>query len=101
MPLPSSLQSALSSDGPMVRFDAYHLPFADIPLPNNFATVYDASSPTHRRVNASILGGTTSWEQSTRASLDSLSGERNTCCTAERAGPGVRRGPGGPPYGRR
>lgn len=73
-PLPSSLGDSLSGSGPVVRFDAYHQPFPDIPLPNDFATVYDASSPTHRRLNASILDGTTAWERATRAELDKLSG---------------------------
>lgn len=60
--------------GPVVRFDVFHKPFADIPLPNDFATRYDPSSPTQRRLNASILAGPTVWEQATREELDKLSG---------------------------
>lgn len=71
---PSFLGVATAGKGPVVRFDVFHKPFPEIPLPNDFATRYDASSPTGRRLNASIVGGTTAWEQATRAELDKLSG---------------------------
>ena len=71
---PASLGRAQPGTGPMVRFDAFHKPFAEIPLPNDFATRYDATSPTLRRLNASVLAGPTAWEQATRAQLDALSG---------------------------
>ncbi len=60
--------------GPVVAFDVYQRPFANIPLPNDFATRFDPGSPTLRRLNASILAGHTQWEQATRAELDRLSG---------------------------
>lgn len=71
---PNYLAMSMDGSGPVVRFDVFHKPFADIPLPNDFATRYDASSPTGRRLNASVLAGPTAWEQATRAELDKLSG---------------------------
>jgi hypothetical protein len=71
---PTVLGSAPPGNGPMVRFDVFHKPFPEIPLPNDFATRYDATSPTGRRLNASILAARTRWEQATRAELDKLSG---------------------------
>jgi hypothetical protein len=71
---PSFLGETTPGTGPMVRFDVFHKPFADIPLPNDFATMYDPTSPTGRRLNASVLAGPTKWEQATRAELDKLSG---------------------------
>ncbi len=64
----------LGPDVPQVKFDVYHRPFPEIPLPNDFATRYDETSPTRRRLNASIVVGTTKWERATRAELDELSG---------------------------
>lgn len=57
----------------MVKFDSTHRPLPEIPLPNDFATRYDATSPTGRRINASLVAPTV-WEQKTRANLDQLSG---------------------------
>jgi len=71
---PGLLAPSHAGSGPTVRFDVFHKPFAEIPLPNDFATRYDASSPTGRRLNASILAGPTAWEQATREELDKLSG---------------------------
>lgn len=73
---PETLGTAgpLDAATPVVKFDVYHRPFPEIPLPNDFATRYDASSPTHRRLNASIIAGETEWERATRAELDKLSG---------------------------
>lgn len=71
---PTFLAPADEGPGPMVKFDVYHKPFPEIPLPNDFATRFDPSSPTLRRLNASILAGPTRWEQETRAELDRLSG---------------------------
>ena len=72
--VPIYLAPAIDGIGPMVRFDVFHKPFAEIPIPNDFATRYDATSPTGRRLNASVLAGPTAWEQATRAELDKLSG---------------------------
>ena len=71
---PSYLGLAAPGTGPMVRFDVFHKPFPEIPLPNDFATRFDATSPTQRRLNASVLAGPAKWEQATRAQLDRLSG---------------------------
>ncbi len=60
--------------GPQVKFDVFHLPLPEIPLPNDFATRFDASSPTMRRLNASIEAAPTKWEQATRRDLDKLTG---------------------------
>ncbi len=73
-PGPSALRPADPGTGPMVNFDVNHLPFPEIPLPNNFATRYDATSPTGRRLNVSVAAGTTDWERSTRSDLNDLSG---------------------------
>ena len=71
---PTGLGPAAPGTGPQVRFDVRHLPFPEIPLPNNFATRYDATSPTGLRLNASVLAGTTDWERATRRELDKLTG---------------------------
>jgi hypothetical protein len=59
--------------GAKVKFDVFHRPLPEIPLPNDFATRFDATSPTKRRVNASMLAPTV-WEAKTRAALDALDG---------------------------
>lgn len=59
--------------GARVKFDIAHKPLPDIPFPNDFATRYDASSPTKRRINAS-LEAVTEWEKAARADVDSLDG---------------------------
>ena len=59
--------------GPAVTFDPFHRPLPEIPLPNDFATRFDALSPTKRRINASMVAPTV-WEQRTRAGLDELDG---------------------------
>jgi hypothetical protein len=59
--------------GAKVKFDIAHRPLPDIPFPNDFATRYDASSPTKRRINASMVADT-EWEKAARASVDQLDG---------------------------
>lgn len=56
-----------------VKFDFEHLPLPEIPLPNDVATVYDASSPTLRRINASMIAPT-GFERGTRELTDKLDG---------------------------
>ena len=73
-PVPEALRAADKGPGPVVKFDVFHTPLPEIPLPNDFATRYDATSPTHLRLNASILEARTKWEQATRRELDKLSG---------------------------
>jgi hypothetical protein len=71
---PAYLAPTPPGDGPTVQFDVYKKPFPEIPLPNDFATRYDPTSPTKRRLNASIFVAPTKWEQATRKELDKLSG---------------------------
>ena len=47
-----------SGDGPRPVFDFDHKPFAEIPFPNNLATIYDDSMPTGRRINISKIAPT-------------------------------------------
>ncbi len=56
-----------------VKMDFFHRPFPEIPLPNDIATRFDASSATLRRVNASMIAPTT-YESHTRELLDKLDG---------------------------
>ena len=58
----------------MVRFDVMARPLPEIPLPNDFASRFDSTSPTLHRVNASIEQAPTQWEKRTRAGLDQMSG---------------------------
>ncbi|GMU62242.1 MAG: hypothetical protein AMXMBFR34_40050 [Myxococcaceae bacterium] len=69
----SGLMKTSEGTGAEVRFDVYHRPLPEIPLPNDFATRFDATSPTKRRVNASMLAAT-KWERATREVLDQLDG---------------------------
>lgn len=59
--------------GTTVKMDFYHEPLPEIALPNDVATRYDETSPTHRRVNASMLAPTR-FEARTRELLDRLDG---------------------------
>jgi hypothetical protein len=72
-PEASGLAPTPGGTGAAVKFDVFHRPLPEIPLPNDFATRFDATSPTKRRLNASMLAPTT-WEQKTRASLDAMDG---------------------------
>lgn len=56
-----------------VRMDLFHRPLPDLPLPNDLATRYDASSATGRRVNASMVAPT-QFESHVRAKIDQLDG---------------------------
>jgi hypothetical protein len=71
---PAPLQVAATGPGPVVKFDVFKKPFPEVPLPNDFATRFDATSPTNRRLNASIMQANTRWERATRAELDKLTG---------------------------
>ncbi len=73
-PAPEALKAADPGPGPTVKFDVFHTPLPDVPLPNDFASRFDALSPTKKRLNASIEIAPTQWEQQTRAGLDALSG---------------------------
>ncbi len=72
-PEPAGLRLTDEGTGARVRFDLEARPLPDIPLPNDFATRFDPSSPTGHRVNAS-LSASTEWEKATRRTLDQLDG---------------------------
>lgn len=69
----SGLMKTAPGTGAEVKFDVFHRPLPEIPLPNDFATRFDASSPTKKRINASMLAPT-KWEKATREVLDQLDG---------------------------
>lgn len=56
-----------------VRLDFAHRPLPEIPLPNDLATRFDATSATRRRINASMVAPT-SFERLTRQKADLLDG---------------------------
>lgn len=56
-----------------VKMDFLHKPLPEIPLPNDVATRYDATSPTGRRVNASMVAPT-QLERRVREKIDQLDG---------------------------
>ncbi len=70
---PTGLARTEAGQGAKIRFDTFHRPLPDIPLPNDIATRFDASSPTLRRVNASLVAPT-EWETKTRQGLDAIDG---------------------------
>lgn len=72
---PEGRGMALTEDGPgaKVKFDVFHRPLPDIPLPNDFASRFDATSFTKKRLNASQVAPT-EWESKTRTELDALDG---------------------------
>lgn len=56
-----------------VVMDFFHQPDPLIPLPNDLATRYDATSPTGRRLNASVIASS-EYESRTRELIDQLDG---------------------------
>lgn len=82
--LPLTLLVACQAPGPeglarakpaavTVKWDIFHKPLPEIPLPNDIATRFDATSPTGRRVNASLIAPTL-LEQRVRRLADQLDG---------------------------
>jgi hypothetical protein len=67
------LRLADPGTGAQVHWDVTARPLPEIPLPNDVATVYDPTSPTGLRINASQVA-TTQWETSVRKELDKLDG---------------------------
>lgn len=61
------------SAGTTVKMDFFSKPLPDIALPNDIATRHDPTSPTGRRVNASMVTPT-AFESRTRELLDRLDG---------------------------
>ena len=70
---PEGLAPTPPGSGPAVIFDLDFRPFPEIPLPNDLATRPDPSSPTGRRVNASMIGPT-EVESFFRERMDRLTG---------------------------
>ncbi len=56
-----------------VKLDFEHRPLPDVPLPNDLATRFDATSPTGRRINASVVAPT-HFERLVRRRIDTLDG---------------------------
>ena len=71
--LPEGWQATPAGDGPRVTWDLDHEPLPDLPLPNDFATFPDPSTPTGRRLNVSLVAPT-AFEAHTRRSFDTLDG---------------------------
>ena len=71
-PEPEGLWPAKPADT-TVKMDFFHKPLPDIALPNDVATRFDPSSPTGRRINASLVTPTR-FESTTRQLIDGLDG---------------------------
>lgn len=56
-----------------VKMDLFHRPLPEIPLPNDVATRFDATSPTGLRINASLVAPT-QFEARVRELIDQLDG---------------------------
>lgn len=69
---PEGIMPSIAADT-TVKLDFAHRPLPDIPLPNDIATRFDPSSPTGRRVNASMVAPTT-FETRVRTLADTLDG---------------------------
>jgi hypothetical protein len=70
---PEGLVVGQETAGPRVVFDLDARPLPEIPFPNDLATRPDATSPTGRRLNLSLLGPTL-LESTVRAKADRLDG---------------------------
>lgn len=69
----NGLRETPDGNGPVVNWDVYARPLPEIPFPNDIATWPDPTSPTGRRVNASMVGPT-EWESLIRRQIDRLDG---------------------------
>lgn len=70
---PGGLMQTPPGSGPEVVFDLDARPYPEMPFPCDLATRPDATSPTGRRINVSLLAPTR-LEQSVREKLDRLDG---------------------------
>jgi hypothetical protein len=70
---PEGLRPTPAGTGARVKFDLLAKPLPEIPLPNNLATLPDATSPTGRRVNVGLVA-TTDAETKIRRKVDQLDG---------------------------
>ncbi|MDH5491756.1 MAG: hypothetical protein OEY14_07375 [Myxococcales bacterium] len=71
--LPEGFGAPVPGAGPIVRWDVNAEDLPEIPLPNDFATWADPTSPTGRRLNASLVAPT-SLDQLIRQQFDTLDG---------------------------
>ncbi len=71
--LPGGWQAAPAGDGPQIVWDLEAEPLPEIPLPNDVATWPDPSSPTGRRINASLVAPS-GMERRLRQGFDRLDG---------------------------
>lgn len=69
----SGLMLAPEGTGAAIVFDIEERPFPNVPLPNDFASRFDATSPTKKRLNASKTAPT-AWERAIREELAKLDG---------------------------
>ena len=69
---PEGLARSQPADPP-VKFDFFHRPLPEIPLPNDLATRFDETSATKRRPNVSVEAPT-SMERRVRRKVDNLDG---------------------------
>ncbi|MDP1918358.1 MAG: hypothetical protein Q8L14_19080 [Myxococcales bacterium] len=72
-PEASGLLLAPEGTGASIVFDIEERPFPNVPLPNDFASRFDATSPTKKRLNASKVAST-AWERAIRDELARLDG---------------------------
>ncbi len=70
---PEGLVLTDHNGGAELIFDLDAKPLAEIPFPNDVATILDPSSPTGKRINVSVLGAT-KLEQTIRAKANRLDG---------------------------
>jgi hypothetical protein len=71
--VPAGLKRTPPGGGPVVRFDLYHQPLPEIPLPNDAAMWPDPTSRTGLRINASLVAAT-DIEVVAREKFDTLEG---------------------------
>ena len=71
--VPDGLKRTPSGPANTVRFDLYHKPLPEVPLPNDVAMWPDPTSRTGLRVNASVVAPT-NIEQTAREKFDTLEG---------------------------
>ena len=71
--IPEGLKRTPDGNGPEVRFNLYHKPLPEIPMPNDVAMWPDPTSRTGLRINASIVAPT-EIEETARKKFDQLEG---------------------------
>ena len=67
---PEAIQNTESATT-TVKMDFYARPLPEIPLPNDLATRYDSTSPTKRRINASLIAPAR-FESDVRKQIDEI-----------------------------